>query len=218
MQQGKVAFEQGLYREALEALEPALALSHTLKSPALLSATLFQLADATLALGQPARARGLAEQGLAVCRSHPGLFWEPNLLRFLGNLALSDHDFLEAGKLLGEALNLAAKLEHALMLSRILADFAASLTSPDAEESELLRAARLWGAVETLRETHGYPRSPFDQARLEHWSGRTRARLPDLEWTLAWSGGRTLTLNEALELSRAAKSFQAVSVGWSANA
>ena len=157
MQQGKVAFEQGLYEEALEALEPALALSHVLKSPELLSATLFQLADATLALGHPARARGFAQEGLEVCRSHPGLFWEPCLLRFLGNMTLFDHDFSSASKLLGEALDLAAKLEHALLLSRILADFAASLTSPDAEDAQLLRAARLWGAVEALRENRSYP-------------------------------------------------------------
>jgi predicted ATPase/DNA-binding XRE family transcriptional regulator len=208
MERGKVAFEQGHYQEALDALQPGLVLSRLLNIPWLLSGTLFQLANTTLALGDQDKAQTFAEEGLEICRNHPGLFHESVLVRFFGELALERRDFRTAQTLLSQALRMSVKDEGALRISQALADLAAALIVPEAESADLLRAARLWGAVEAIRETNGYLWSPADRERLERWMERARARVADLEWNLAWASGRSMTLPEALEHALAGASHR----------
>jgi predicted ATPase/DNA-binding XRE family transcriptional regulator len=207
MHLGKVALEQGRHQMALEVLEPALLLSRSLNTPGPFRAILFQLADTRLALGHHDEARAHANEGLSLCRN-TNSFWEPNLLRVLGELALERHDVLTAHETLTEALRLARKWEHRLMLCEILAVFAASLTALRTENADLLRAARLWGAVEAIRETNGYLWSPADQERVERWTAQARTRVADLEWNLAWASGRAMGLSEALEYALAGASHQ----------
>jgi len=202
MQLGKVGFEQGQYQEALQALKPALTLSRLLNTPWLLSAILFQLAETTLALGNQNEAQTYAEEGLELCRHHPGFFWEPLLLRFFGGLALERQDFSSAKRFFSESLSLAKNIKHMRVISLILAYFAASLTPLNAENVNLLRAARLWGAVEAIRETNGHLWSPANREWIKRWIEQTRKRVPDLEWNLAWISGRSMTLPEAIELAQ----------------
>ena len=205
MHQGKVALEQGHHQEALQALNPALILSRSLSdSPQVLISVLFQLADTALAMGDQQQTQRYVEEGLALCRPD-GSFWEPNLLRVLGELALERQDFLTAHQILGEALGLVSKTEHKLMFCEVLGSFAAALTAPKAESPDLLRAARLWGAVEAVREANGYRWSLADAERIERWTEQARKRVPDLEWNLAWISGRAMTLPEALEYVLASK-------------
>ncbi len=203
MHQGKVSIKQGKYQESLEVLEAALTLSRQLNDPWLLSATLFQLADAFLALRNHDKAQKLAEEALAICRQHPGFFWEPLLLQIYGVLILERNDFPNAQSILSQALTLAIKLEYKGVIIEALAKFAASLTAPEFEEVTLLRAARLWGTVEATREINGYQWAPADGERIEHWTDKARKRVPDLEWNLAWISGRAMTLPEALEYALA---------------
>ncbi len=223
---GKVALEQGLHHEALEALEPALDLCrlmveqstpiddkssffqvragpdkrlHYPRSPYHLCGALFLLADTKLALGDYAKAQTLAQEGLAICRKHSDFFWEPVLCRVLGEISLERKDFKTAQTFLKEALRLGMKMERRLMLTDTLADLAASWVNPEANTSDLLRAARLWGNVEAVYEINGYQWSPVDRERFEHWTEEARKRVPDLEWNLAWISGRAMTHSEALE-------------------
>ncbi len=63
------------------------------------------------------------------------------------------------------------------------------------------RAARLWGAEEALREAIGYPRSPYDRAHYDYegYKAAIRSRLDEAAWEAAWSEGRAMTPEEALE-------------------
>jgi hypothetical protein len=85
------------------------------------------------------------------------------------------------------------------MLSDTQADFAACLISPKATDTDLLRATRLWGAGEAIREINGYLWSPADRERIECWTEKARSRVVDLEWNLAWISGRSMSLAEALK-------------------
>jgi DNA-binding CsgD family transcriptional regulator len=63
------------------------------------------------------------------------------------------------------------------------------------------RAARLWGAAEDLREATGVSLSPFERIHYnyEGYSANARSRLDEVAWATAWTEGRDMTPEEALE-------------------
>jgi len=61
-----------------------------------------------------------------------------------------------------------------------------------------VRAARLWGAAETLRESMGVPIWPVERAAYERAVERVRAHLGEKIFAAAWAEGRTMTLEQAL--------------------
>lgn len=63
------------------------------------------------------------------------------------------------------------------------------------------RAARLWGAAEAQRESIGLPLSSFDRSHPDYESmvATARGRLDEAAWKTAWSEGRQMTPEEAIE-------------------
>ena len=63
------------------------------------------------------------------------------------------------------------------------------------------RAARLWGAAEALREAIGMDLSPFDRthSRYEERLSTTRSLMDEKTWEKAWSEGRAMSPEEAIE-------------------
>ncbi|WP_425146060.1 ATP-binding protein [Deinococcus sp.] len=203
MHQGKVELEEGQYVAAQQVLEPALRLARQLSLPWLVCAVLLQLADVRLCLCELGLAelddvQVLAEEGLALCRQHPGLFWETPLLMLMGLIALERGQVALARQHLFRSLGLVSGTEHRLQLTLILTSFAATLAGPGASHSELLRAARLWSGVEVARDHSGYRWSVAFAERFERWTAQARERLGGSDWELAWKSGRTMTLEEAV--------------------
>ncbi len=61
-----------------------------------------------------------------------------------------------------------------------------------------LRAARLWGAAEALREATNERRwSPFQHAYNDALTA-ARTQVGEVEWTTAWAAGRALTADQAV--------------------
>ena len=199
MHQGKVALEQGQYKVALQVLEPALILCRQLDVPKLLMSILHQLADLNAGLGNLEQTEFFALEGLALCKDHPGSFWEVPLLQDLGLVALGRSNHQVAQTYLIKALKLASRIEHRHLFSLILVCFAQTLATPEASDNQLLKSARLWSAVEALREASGYVWSVAFSERFERWTEQTKLRVSDLEWNLAWANGRSMTLQEALD-------------------
>jgi predicted ATPase/DNA-binding CsgD family transcriptional regulator len=79
------------------------------------------------------------------------------------------------------------------------------------------RAARLFGAAESLRESAGMPLPPVNRADYERDLAAVRAQLDEAAFATAWAAGRALTLEEAfveaeriaLEISPAQKAAEA---------
>jgi hypothetical protein len=61
------------------------------------------------------------------------------------------------------------------------------------------KAARLFGAAEVLRDTLGFRPYPSDQAYYEQCIDSARAALGDTGYEAAWSEGRAMTLEQAIE-------------------
>jgi hypothetical protein len=61
-----------------------------------------------------------------------------------------------------------------------------------------LRAARLWGAAEALRDVTDEGRWHVFQSDYDRALPAARAQVADAEWAAAWAAGRTLTVKQAL--------------------
>ena len=71
-----------------------------------------------------------------------------------------------------------------------------------AAEKNPQRALQLVGFVSILRETIGIPLPPPEQARLDKLIAPARAALSDAEAAAAWEFGRSLQLEQAIQLAQ----------------
>jgi DNA-binding NarL/FixJ family response regulator len=72
------------------------------------------------------------------------------------------------------------------------------LASVLATQGELARAARLWGAAETLRGTMGTPLPPAYRVEYERSVAAARTQLGENAFAAAWIEGRAMTPEQAL--------------------
>jgi hypothetical protein len=114
--------------------------------------------------------------------------------------------FKQGKQALGEAM----LKESLLVLSRLgdrfgvinALDTLAAIVSPVAVDM----AARIWGAVERLRETNGMPRRVTEHAYLASLAEKTRtARGDDLAFDRAWQEGRAMELEQAVRYALGAE-------------
>jgi hypothetical protein len=61
-----------------------------------------------------------------------------------------------------------------------------------------VRAARLWGVAEALRERIGAPLPPSEHARFERAVKRTQTHLDEAAFASAWAAGAAMTLANAV--------------------
>jgi hypothetical protein len=73
-----------------------------------------------------------------------------------------------------------------------------------AVRGEVSWAARLWGAVQTLRETVGAPIPPVERPAYESGVTAARAQLGEQAFAAAWAEGRTMTPEQVLSAQGAA--------------
>ena len=136
-------------------------------------------------------------QGLELHRELSDAHGEAGSLASLANLALVEGDFDQAAALLAESVRLASSLGARELIHICLV----SLADVAAQRGEAVRAARLLGAADALREEIGLFRSPdpFDQEQLM----RITKVLDDNDPALvaAQSEGGAMTLDEAVELA-----------------
>jgi len=65
-----------------------------------------------------------------------------------------------------------------------------------------MRAARIWGAAEQLREVIGVPQLPSERPRYERRVAAVRAVVGnDVAFARAWQEGRALTMEQGIELA-----------------
>jgi predicted ATPase len=70
----------------------------------------------------------------------------------------------------------------------------------EAQEKDL-RATKLFGAAEALRENINMPMTPFERVEYEREVSDLRANMDDSAFAKAWSEGRVLTMEQAIALA-----------------
>jgi hypothetical protein len=103
-----------------------------------------------------------------------------------------DHERAEA--LLTESLAFSQELGDTPVIADCLIGFA----EVSGTRGDVLRAARLWGAAETLYEVSGYAWRPLERSLHEPYREAARSQLDEATWNQAWEEGWAMTLEEAV--------------------
>ena len=155
------------------------------------------LASAPIEEGDLDSAVSQLEESLALCRELGDMRVAAISLHTLGMIEL----------IWGNLDRGAATLEEGARITRELKDRPGiayhvwALGEVNALRGRPVRAARLWGAAEALREQMGTYLSQFDlaQSRYEQGLADVRAALSEASFDAAWAEGRAMTSEQAIE-------------------
>ena len=190
---GLIAVGQGRYEEGLGLMEESgerrLEMGDAWPAGAMFGFS----ATVALGLGDRARARTLAERSLSLGREVGA---SELVALALATTARSDGDLAVAAGLFEEGLVLSTEVGDRTNAAYHLE----ALAEISAEEDELERSARLWGAAAALRETIeviAYPHAA-DRTFYDRQLATVRRRLGDRAWEEATAEGHAMTLEEAV--------------------
>jgi hypothetical protein len=121
-----------------------------------------------------------------------------NSLNNLGNVACELGDFASARILHEECLVIDRELGDKWGIAFALEGLAAVAAALGSS----LRATRIWGAAERLREEIGAPLPPNERPRYDRRVAEVRAALRDnVTFERAWQEGRALTIDQGIALA-----------------
>jgi non-specific serine/threonine protein kinase len=154
-----------------------------------------------LARGDLERSVALGEEGLSLYRGAGDDYGMVMCLLHVGFVTLKQGEYERTSSVLREGLRLSGKLDHKTFIQYSLAGLAGVAASrgwPD-------RAARLWGAEESMSEAFGGRIVREGRATIDY-EGRlaaARSQLDASAWAAAWEEGRTMSLEQAVEYALA---------------
>ena len=160
---------------------------------------LFSLGYQLLLEGDYERGAALNEEAVAICREH-GYKRSLNFaLDNLGWATLLQDDHARARTFYEESLAVSKELGDKACASESLDGLACVAGT----EGEAMRAGRLFGAAEAMRETLSeavaFGHTPEEIAWREPHRARARSLLGESEWETALAKGRAMGLNEAID-------------------
>jgi non-specific serine/threonine protein kinase len=155
----------------------------------------FDLGKVVRLRGEVEEARTLIEDGLALLRASGDLAQCAEALTDLAGIAEQRGDPERVELLVTEALGLLRRLSSPYFLPDCLELLAGAAVA----RGRLVRAARLFGAAESLREATAAGLDPNRSAPYARNLAEVRAGLTEDEFTAAWSAGRKLGANQAVD-------------------
>jgi tetratricopeptide (TPR) repeat protein len=147
-------------------------------------------------LGDAARARDILEENLGRARRAGNRRMVIDSLDILAREAIPEGRFADAYAMLREALGIAHELSEPFEVAIILIHIAEAL----ATEGKATAATRVLAAGESLRQETGGSRE-YVMARRDRALAAIHDRLDQAEFDAAWEQGRSLTLEQAIELA-----------------
>jgi adenylate cyclase len=118
-------------------------------------------------------------------------------LNTLADVVLDEGEFADARPLLDESLTINRELGDQTAIAYLIEDYGGLA----AAESKPERALQLAGFAAALRDSIGAPLPPAEQARVDRMLAPARETLPEALATAEWETGRTLELEQAIELA-----------------
>jgi tetratricopeptide (TPR) repeat protein len=191
---GLSAFFQNDLDAALVYLDHGLELGRTYDYRLPQSFVLEVMGAVALARGDGERARSLLEQARDENRAIGRRGLEVRCLLHLARVLTETGLFEEARFCLQEALPTLSQVGMRMQIPFGLEAWA-SLAVSENQES---RAARLYGAADSLRLSLGIPRPPVWQGEYTDNIHRLRERLGESEFTAAWAEGKSMSLEQAV--------------------
>jgi non-specific serine/threonine protein kinase len=181
------------WRYGLEARQ----LLEELGDPVGLARILDLMAQTSRARGELPQARVLLEERLAICRRLGKATLLVHALGGLGHLERDEGNTARARSYYAESLLLRRELGDRFALAQSLEDLAVLA----GREHQAVRAVRLLGAGEAYCETLGARAPVTVLAEYKRTVAEGRATLGEAAFHAAWTEGRALALDEAIELA-----------------
>jgi tetratricopeptide (TPR) repeat protein len=164
-----------------------------------IATTLGNLGVLALYRGNYAQAQGFFEEALELQRQLENKIAIAGALLNLGCVTLYQHEYKHGITSLRESILHFQELGDTVSIVQALEGLAGIWGM----QSESIRAAQLFGAAESLRESIGAPLSPSDQVFYKPILEMTRTLLNSTSFEEAWSKGRHLKLEQAIDLAMA---------------
>jgi predicted ATPase/DNA-binding CsgD family transcriptional regulator len=185
---------QGDYAAARPLAEESVQLFREGEDTFGLGITLSRLGITALAQGDHVAARAALEESVAICREIEDDWALALALRNLGIGALREGNLEEAVARLAESLKVLRETGNPLYMQNL--ELLAAAVSMRGDHR---RAAILFGAAEALREAVGTFVLPLYRAEYDRGVAATREGLDEATLSAAWSEGRAMTPEEAIE-------------------
>jgi tetratricopeptide (TPR) repeat protein len=191
---GTIALAQAEYAQARRLCEQSLAIFREVSHTGGIAQALRYLGELAAAQGNAAEARALLEESLTLSRRLGDKPAIAGCLNTLGHIALCQGSVMESLELHRESLVLFRDLGNSVAITRVLE----GLASVAVTQIQPVRAARLWGAAERLREAAGTPMSRHERSDYECNLAACRTQLDADTFAIAWQVGRTMTIEETI--------------------
>lgn len=191
---GSIKRELGDLVTAGRLLEESVELRRTLKDERGMASTLSNLGNLAFEQGRLDAAKALFSEAIELDRAHGNEWGAAASLDSLAAVALERGEVEEARDLICQTLSLAERVRDREVIAFTL-ERAAVLA---ALEQDAGRAGRLLGAADSLRESTGIQRPPFDSA----WLDRHLAAAQGTKFDAGRTAGRTIDTDEALHDAR----------------
>lgn len=191
---GRAVLYQGHVDQASECFEECLSIFHEIDAKWDIGRTVVRLGDLAALRGDVDSAARLYEEGLARLRELDDTRWATRPIQGLATLALGRGDHQQGHALLKEGLRLC--VESGAKYETIDCLESAATLATAVGKADL--AARLCGAVESLRDAISAPRPPVSRPRHDRMVAVLRRRLGESAFTVADAAGRTMTQEEAV--------------------
>ena len=194
---GLVAHDLGELDRAQSILEEGLCLAREVGNKVIIAWALIQLGDVLQSQGEVASALPLLEEAISLWRVVARWGLAPALYS-RGYMAFLAGDLVRAEVLYRESLNLWSELGT----RRGVADSLEGLGGLYLAQGDPARAARLYAAAETIRQTIGAPQPPRKIAEYERQVATVRCQLGNEQFATAWAEGQAMTSEQACELAQ----------------
>jgi predicted ATPase/Tfp pilus assembly protein PilF len=184
----------GDYERATELTEESMDLFREQGDKHSLAHCLNNLAMMVYSKGDLRQAGKLTEEAVALFRELGNRVDVAFVLCNLGWIALLQDDLGRAADFYRESLSLSWEIGLNPIVQSALEGFACVAGA----RGETERAARLWGAAQTLHETKGIPRDTDFLAEADARIPAVRSDMGEEAWEEAWNRGQAMTLDEAV--------------------
>jgi predicted ATPase/DNA-binding SARP family transcriptional activator/DNA-binding CsgD family transcriptional regulator len=192
---GVIMYTTGDVERGISLTEEALSIKRALGDEKGIETSLSNLGEMLQATGDLTRARALFEESMKTSRERGDNLSANLALLNLGILAVDQVEPDRAEALLVEALRAFRQLGDV----DAIVDCLDALGQAYAAQEHGVRSAKLLGAAEAAREELDTPVRLAERDRYERFVALSRHNLEETVWASAWSEGRAMSLEEAIE-------------------
>lgn len=191
---GMQSLDQGDLQAALQRFSESLALSQQFGHTRMSAGTLHNLGELARHQGDNERAVDCYTQSLALCRALGDQWLSCYSLTGLGTVAGYQGNDAQATLFLKEALTLC----HEQGYQELIVECLEGLAGCAARQRQGVRAARLFGVAEQLRDMMNTPRAPVEDQWFAKATALAQGVLDPTTYKQAWMDGRRMSLAEAI--------------------